>query len=198
VTWRAAAALAATLALLPDAALAHAPIPGVGAFWNGVLHPLLVPVHLLALVGAGIVLGQNAPRASRPALPLFAACLAAALVAAGPAGTPPAALLAVALAAGLLVAAGRGLPALVVAVAAAAGVAVGLDSAPLEAASGEARLAAAGTFAGALIVVILSGGIAAATAAPWQRIAVRTLGSWIAAVSLIALALAVSAPEALS
>jgi len=169
---RAAPLIAVPLALLPAAAWAHAPVPGVGAFWNGVLHPLLVPLHLLALVGAGI--------------------------AAPAAGAPPAALLAVGVATGLLAALGHGAVAVVATLAAAAGLAVGLDSAPLEAASGEAGLAAAGTLVGCLLVVVLAGGLAAAMAAPWQRIAVRTAGSWIAAACLIALALTVADPGPLS
>lgn len=194
----AASVLAGALALLPTGALAHAPVPGVGAFWNGVLHPVLVPLHLLALFGAGIALGQNAPKASRLALPLLAALLAGSIAFAGPAGTPPAALLAVALAAGLVVALGGSAVAVASALAAATGVVVGLDSAPPDAAVGEAVLAGAGTFVGSLLVVVLAGGLAAALIAPWQRIAVRAAGSWIAAASLIALTLAIADPGALS
>lgn len=190
--------LAIALTLLPRAAWAHAPIPGVGAFWNGVVHPLFIPIHLLALVGVGIALGQNAPRASRLALPLLSVLLAGGIALATPAGSPPAALLAIALAGGLFAALGQGTVMLVAALAGAAGATVGLDSAPLEATSGEALLASAGTFAGCLLVVVLVGGLAAAASAPWQSIAIRAAGSWIAAAALIALALALFDPAALS
>lgn len=198
MTARAAPVIAVPLALFPAAAWAHAPVPGVGAFWNGVLHPLLVPLHLLALVGAGIAMGQNAPQASRVALPLLAAALAGAIALAPSSGTQPAALLAVGVATGLLAALGHGAVAVVATLAAAAGLAVGLDTAPVDGASGGSGLGAAGTLVGCLIIVVLTGGLAAAMAAPWQRIAVRTAGSWIAAASLIALALAVADPGALS
>lgn len=190
--------LAVAVALLPEAAWAHAPIPGVGAFWNGVLHPIFIPIHLLVLVGVGIALGQNAPRASRLALPLLAVLLAGGIALAAPAGTPPAALLTVALAGGLLAAVGRARVALVAALAAIAGVAVGFDSAPFDAASGEVLLASAGTLAGCLLVVVLVGGLAAAASPPWQSVAIRAAGSWIAAIALIAFALALADPGALS
>lgn len=189
---RGAPVLAAAIALLPDAASAHAPVPGVGAFWNGVLHPVLVPLHLLVLVTAGLVLGQNAPRASRTALPLFAVGLASAVVLASPAGLPASAGLAVVLVGSLLVALGRAIPIAVVAVAVAAAVVVGADSAPLDAAPGSGVLAAGGAYGGALLVVVLSGGLAAAVTQPWQRIAVRAAGSWIAAVTILMLAVSLS------
>lgn len=190
--------LAAAVAVFPEAAWAHAPVPGVGAFWNGVLHPVLVPLHLLALLGTGMALGQNAPRASRVALPLFVVALAAAVTLPGTGGLPAATLLAVALAAGLLTALGSGSVTLTTAIAVAAAAAVGLDSAPMEATAGQPGLTTLGTLAGSLLVVVLAGGLAAAAAAPWQRIAVRTAGSWIAAAALIALALATADPSSLT
>lgn len=189
---RHALVLAAALAVVPRSAWAHAPVPGVGAFWNGVLHPVLVPLHLLALVGAGLVLGQNAPRASRIALPLFGAALAVAIFAAGPVGTQGPALLAVSVAAGLLAALGRAGVLPTAALSTAAAVAIGLDSGSAETVSASAWLTTIGSLTGCLVVVVLAGGLAAASAASWQRIAVRVAGSWIAAASLIALTLAVA------
>ncbi|MFN3641498.1 MAG: HupE/UreJ family protein [Gemmobacter sp.] len=72
-------ALAATLALVPAAALAH---PGHGegdAFLSGVLHPLLGPDHLLAMVAVGLW----AALAGRRAVWAYPAAFVAAMLAGG-------------------------------------------------------------------------------------------------------------------
>src|SRR5262245_62430879 len=43
-------------------ASAHAVIPGVGGFAGGLVHPLLVPAHLIALLVLGLFIGHQAPR----------------------------------------------------------------------------------------------------------------------------------------
>ncbi len=107
----------AILLLFPTSGFAHAPIPGVGLFWNGVLHPMIVPLHLLVLVGIGFLLGQNVPRGSRLGLVAFVTAFAIALALAGPFAPPLAAVVSASLVAGLLVAFGRAAAAAVVAVA---------------------------------------------------------------------------------
>ena len=93
--------------LLPGPALAHSPIPGIGGFYNGLLHPLLVPAHLLALVALGLWLGQQAlPRIERALLAFSLLLLAGlALAAFAAPGGGQTSLLACALGVGLLVAA---------------------------------------------------------------------------------------------
>ena len=59
-----AAALALLLLFNADAARAHAPVPGLEGFPGGLLHPLLVPAHLLALLGLGLFIGQQRSRLS--------------------------------------------------------------------------------------------------------------------------------------
>ena len=189
----AGAALAIWLGALGGPALAHAPIPGVGAFWNGVAHPVLVLPHLLFLAGFGLLLGQNVPRASRTGLAAFGLALAPAVALAQGTPPPPAALATATAAAGLLVALGRAHPVPVVALALAGAALVGLDSAA-EGAAGAEALARGGALLGALLVVILAGGLAAALNRPWERVGLRVGGSWIAAAAL--LALAVEAVEA--
>ncbi len=193
---RLVAAAAAALAALPAAALAHAPIPGVGAFWNGALHPLLALPHLLFLAAFGLLLGQHVPRASRIGLPAFAAGLAPSVALAGSPGPAVAGLAAASAVAGLLVAVGRAPAAAVVPLALAGAALVGLDSAPEGAAPATAPLARAGVIAGALLIVVLAGGLAAALARPWQKLGLRVGGSWIAAVSLLVLAVDLAGPRA--
>lgn len=186
-------ALAPALTLAGPAA-AHAPIAGIGSFWNGALHPFLVPLHGMVILVVGLLIGQHAPHLSRVAWPAFVVALAVAVaLAPAPAQSlPSATFLTAAMVAGLLVAWGRALRPLVVLVALAGGVLIGLDFAPDGVRPGEAWLGRAGTFAGAAVGLTLLGGLVAASSLPWQRIAIRAAGSWIAAAAVLVLALNVS------
>src|SRR3984893_11672518 len=63
-----------------DPALAHT-IEGLGGFYGGLLHPVLTPTHGLALLGLGLLIGQQ-PAGKRLILKmLFALALAAGLLA---------------------------------------------------------------------------------------------------------------------
>lgn len=183
--------VAAALVAVPDCAAAHSPIAGIGAFYNGMLHPLLVPAHLLAILAVGLLVGQNAPAASRGGWIAFVAALACglAVVAVAPPAVPQAAILAVACACGLAVAVARSAPVLLVALPVAAGLAVGLDSFPDGIAPREIGLALAGVGLGAALAATYVGGLAAWLSRPWQRIGLRVAGSWIAASALLVLAL---------
>lgn len=198
MTGRRVSAILGACFLAASPAAAHAPIAGVGSFWNGVLHPLMVPLHLLAIVSVGLLLGQNAPRLSRPGWPAFVTATALGVVIAGLGAPPPAAILATAAAAGILVAIGRSaaVPLLIVVVA--CGVLVGWDAVPDGVAPEERVLARTGVLGGAVVGVTLAGGLAAALARRWKGIAVRAAGSWVAAACLLLLALEYSGKENLS
>ena len=62
-------ALALGLALLmpADAALAHPAFEGAVGFYGGLLHPLLVPAHALAVTVTGLLGARQAPRWPVPA-----------------------------------------------------------------------------------------------------------------------------------
>lgn len=47
--------------LLPQIAFAHSPIEGMDNFYNGVLHPVLVPAHVLLLIIFGLYVSQRGP-----------------------------------------------------------------------------------------------------------------------------------------
>ena len=190
------AASFACACLAPEAALAHAPLKGIGTFYNGVRHPVLVPAHLLTIFALGLLLGQHAPRASRVGWFGFVIAFWAGL-----AGTrlgyavPDVVLLALAMCAGLLVALERiGHLGIALALAAAAGLCLGLDSAPEGIAEGERWLALLGTATGGVLLISYVGGLAAGLVRPWQRIGVRVAGSWTAAGAGIVLALALAGP----
>ncbi len=191
------AVLALGILVLPDTAEAHAPIKGIGTFYNGVLHPVLVPAHLLTIFALGLLMGQHAPQASRVGWFSFVVAFWAGL-----AGTrlgyavPDVVLLALALCAGLLVALERiGHLGIALVLAAAAGFCLGLDSAPEGIAEGERWLALLGTATGGVLLISYVGGLAAGLVRPWQRIGVRIAGSWTAAGAGIVLALALAGPQ---
>ena len=61
----------------PGVAFAHSPIKGIDTFYNGLLHPLYVPAHLLLLIALGLFIGQKSPVQNQVAI---AALLGATIV----------------------------------------------------------------------------------------------------------------------
>jgi urease accessory protein len=180
-------------------ALAHAPIKGIGTFYNGLLHPAMVPAQLLLLVGLGLLLGQHAPQPSRSGWFAFVAAFWIGLAAQQGLGVrmPETVLLALALIAGLLVVLERPFgTAAVIILMGAAGLGIGLDSPPDSAPQREVWLALAGTAIGGVLLLSYIGGGAAALVRPWQRIGIRVAGSWTAASAAMVLVLAFAGPRA--
>jgi urease accessory protein len=174
-----------------EPASAHT-IEGVGGFYGGLLHPVLTPTHGLALLGLGLLIGQQpADKRLFPQM-LFALALAAALLALACAvgETQAGAVLLVGVAiSGALVAAAFRLPILVLGpLAAAIGAAIGLDSPPDVVSFQEAVVMLIGTGLGASIALGLVVEGASRMARDWQLIGVRVLGSWTAASALLAIA----------
>jgi urease accessory protein len=188
------AALAIALLLATASpALAHPPPLGITGFFGGLLHLLFVPAHVLAVTGLGILAGQQMPRWGK-AVPLgYAAALAVGLVAIALAFVPRyagEAVLICALVAGILAALARPWPEPVgCALAAAAGLAVALDSPPGVISISEANLMLLGTLLGATALLVVVTFCASRLTRPWQRIGLRVIGSWIAASAILVLAL---------
>jgi len=187
------AGLVVVLLIDPRAARAHVPIEGIGGFWAGLLHPALTPAHLMALMALGLLLAQQAP-GNRPALGvIFAASLVTGLASTVTVYTAPGAalvLLGGAAVSGALVAAARPvwLP-IGAALATTSGVAIGLDSRPEDVLLHTALLMLVGTASGAGLLAVASAAIATVAKPRWLRIAVRIVGSWIAASAALVLAL---------
>jgi urease accessory protein len=167
-------------------------VPLLNGLLAGLLHPVLTPTHALALVGLGLLIGQQPARKRYAPAVLFAVALAIGLVALALAvGETPAndVLLGAVAIAGVLVAAALRLPLpLLGSLAAVMGAAIGLDSPP-ETISLDAAIAMLiGTGLGALITLFLV--VAAVTwlRHDWQQVGVRVLGSWTAASALLAIA----------
>ena len=187
--------LPALLLLVPGVALAHSPMPGIGYFYGGILHPALVPSHLVALVALGLLVGQRGLTAIRLAYPCFLTALVAGLIVAGFSPEAPAnaenILLVIAGCCGLAVAlrlvAHHAILALATALTA---FVIGADSgvADLDRRATFGAMLGAGT--GACILFVVVAGLAEIPRREWQKILIRVLGSWCAASSALVLALA--------
>lgn len=189
--------LVLALLVVPDAALAHPAFPGIGGFWGGLLHPFVVPAHALAIVAAGLLVGQvikSAPDAARWSGPAaFAAGLIVGSIAIARAFVPihaNEALFGLAALSGIWIAAGRTpLHLTPLLIAGLTGLVVALDSPPDAILLREALLMQIGTFCGALALFTALQEIASRLRHGWQHVGVRILGSWTAASAILVLAL---------
>jgi len=189
---------AALLAMTwPEAARAHGSVAGIGEFYNGILHPMMAPAHLLGLLGLVLWLGQGALQSQRQALIGLLLGLIAGALSARLAGDPDTDawlyLLAAAGAAGAAI--GSKGPALLRSLLALLlGLAIGLGSgAP--SLSGVPRFAAfAGAVSGAcLLLSVLAVGVEELVVRRrqvWALHACRILSAWVIAIALLLLAYA--------
>lgn len=195
-------ALALYVLAAAPSAWAHGDSARLGSFFGGVMHPLLEPAHLVALLALGLLLGQHGEDAMRRLLAPLAAALAVGLALAAlwpPAQAWPTSLLllvAAALAGGV-VAADLMLPRSLQALAAVAiGLGIGLAS-PAEGITTLSRFVmAAGVALGVCAWVTLVASSVAALRRPAARLLVRVAGSWLLACALLVLALSVFRPAA--
>ncbi|MCB1775750.1 MAG: HupE/UreJ family protein [Gammaproteobacteria bacterium] len=189
-------ALAALLLLAAPAALAHSPIKGLDSFYAGILHPLVVPAHVMAVLVFGILVGQQGVKQLQAAVMGF---LAAVGIGIGIAGFYPGTwselpLLGVVALVGLLVALAKPLPVpLHLVIAVVLGGLLGMDSAQAELA-GRAMWASLLGSGVALYLLVLYALVFAEyfSRHAWQRIGLRVIGSWVAAAALLVLALQLS------
>lgn len=188
------AALAAAIMMLATAsAPAHTVVPGIGGFPGGLLHPLLVPAHVLTLIALGLMTGPFPARAHLLLLAAFASAAlgAFALVAmAYSAMQAEMIVLCIGAAIGLLLAANVALPAPATAVAAAAvaGTLI-FDSVPPVLSVAETATSLTGTALSSIALVAATALLSRALPARIRPIAIRIAGSWIAASAIMVLAL---------
>lgn len=165
--------------------------PALSGFVAGLIHPLSITAHVVALIGLGLMIGQQVRR--RVTLVAFAIGLVAGLAALAAAvgeTRAPLALLSGAALAGLAATVGWPLPSILAApLALVVGAAMGLDSPPRMASIAAANAALCGTALAAFAAVALIAAIAGRMRQGWPRIGVRVLGSWIAAAALLVVAL---------
>lgn len=163
----------------------------VNGFVAGLMHPLSITAHLMALLGLGLMVGQQSRRGVT--LAAFALGLIAGLVALAAAvgeTRAPVVVLSGAAIAGMAAASGWPVPGILGApLALVVGVAIALDSPPRAASIPVANAALIGTALAAIATVALIAAIAAHMRQGWPRIGVRVLGSWIAASAILAVTL---------
>ncbi len=176
-------------------ALAHAPGPGLTGFTGGLLHPLVVPAHALALAGLGLLMAQQGY--GRSVVMALAIGLVAGLGVLWFGVVPRYAAVTVLACAGIAGLAlawdrarGWALPekeARVLALV--AGFAVGLDSPPEVVSVSVANRMLAGTGIGALLLTLAAAFVAGRFAGPqspaWRRTVLRVCGAAICAASLV-------------
>lgn len=174
---------------------AHSPVKGIGNFYNGMLHPLLVPAHLISLIALGLLAGQQGLPHMRTCMAGF--CLAL-LVGLGLGNTLPEATLETTLLATSAVLCGLvalqlslpawmlGLPALL------CGLFLGMDSSPESLRGSLAVLACMGTALGASLVLLVLSSLAEWLRTPLQRMAIRIVAAWLGASSILVLSLALA------
>jgi urease accessory protein len=168
-------------------------LAGAGGFAGGLLHPLLAPAHVIALIGLGLLAGRNAWPAPARIIAAFAFGLAGGLGAiAWGVGETRAndVLLAAAALCGVIAATGCAAPAWLAApLALVSGATVGLDSPPETISLREAVLMLIGTACGGIAALAVIAALASAAAGRWQGVVPRVAGSWIAAIAILVLAL---------
>ena len=178
--------------LLPiEEACAHPAFAGATGFYGGLLHPLFVPTHAIAVLSLGLLIGQQLPHGRWPVALAYAAGLGigfAAMILAFAPRFSAEALLAITAIVGALVALARVLPWPIVCVLAlAVGIALAFDSSPGGISVREANVIIVGTFCGAVILLWAILVVVASFRREWQKLGMRILGSWIAASALLAL-----------
>jgi len=187
--------LALLLVCTPGLVLAHAPFKGMDSFYNGVLHPVLVPAHLLAIVSAGLLIGQQGVKRMQAPLIIFLLVLIAVLTLTGqfdlamPESAGEMLLLSMAVLCGVLVAFEMKLSLIpLIAIAGVTAVLVGFDSSQPEL-QGRAKLAIlTGTGVGGFLLILYAAAAAEFANRAWQKIGIRILGSWATASAFIVLA----------
>ncbi|MEE2732498.1 MAG: HupE/UreJ family protein [Pseudomonadota bacterium] len=176
----------------PARAFAHSPIEGMNDFYNGVLHPALVPSQLMLLIALGLYLGQRDVAQNQAPIASFLVAAALGLMVTGftPVVDLQLPVLATTIVVGALVAAdwqwgrlGRMALGLV------AGLLLGLDSAQASL-TGLTRLVALfGCYIGMTLLLIFPMALADRfNQQEWQRIGVRVTGSWLVAAGVMVVA----------
>lgn len=190
---RPAAGLA--LLMLCGAAFAHGSVETMGNFYGGLLHPLFVPAHWIAMLIAGLLVGQNGMHQNQPAMLCFVVFMVIGLALSGSVVWEHNELLLLigALAAGLLVViAARLRHWLLLPLAGFFALLIGMDSGPESITGGDRVVILAGTGLGVCLVFFYIVAITDLLKRPWQKIGVRVLGSWVTASAMIVLALLAS------
>jgi len=183
---------------IPQLAFAHSPIEGMDNFYNGVLHPLLVPAHVLLLIIFGLYVNQKGRDQVSP-IGLFILAIIPGLIASwfNVFESLEWMLLMVSVIVGILTASNAVISSyLPKVVAVLVGVLIGADSTQTALVGAERLTFFLGCGLGMILIVILSWGLGDyARSFAWMRVGVRVIGSWIAASAILVLVLAMHGPQ---
>lgn len=184
--------------LAPRLAFAHVPFAGLNDLYNGLLHPVVVPAHLLLVAAAGLFLGKHGSRVVPPSFLLFCLFTFSGLVATifYTGGIGERYLLGVAAVIGLLIAANLRIPFLLcLIVAALIGFLLGLDSTQAVLVGKAKFFSLLGSGLGLCFLFLYPLSFADYFGdRSWQKIGVRIVGSWVAASAILVLALSLTPP----
>jgi urease accessory protein len=176
----------------PQIASAHLVTSGIGPFYDGVVHFFVSPEDLAVVIALALFGGLSGREAARwlvlalPGAWLLGTGLG--LHWPGPTGSGWLPALSMLLA-GLLAAVNLNVPPwLPAAVAIGLGMVHGCLNGRTMAFTDTSFLAAVGIVVALGLLALLLGALTSALRVPWQKIAARTLGSWMAAIGLLALA----------
>lgn len=185
------------LVICPGGAEAHGTFAGAGGFYAGLMHPLVVPAELLALVSVSLLLGQRGRQAVAVGVPALGVGVSTGLLAAHffavlPALPTTLALVAAGVIAVLVVLDARLPPALSTSLALAAGFAVGVDAVPDQQGLMPILAACLATVIACVATVLVVAAVIADRRQSWMAIAVRVAASWIAASAILYIGWALS------
>jgi len=181
---------------IPQLGLAHSPIEGIDNFYNGLLHPVVVPAHLLLLIALGLFIGQRGVKDNQSAVLVFLVAVAVGLAASWFSVGHDIEVLILSGAAfiGILIVASFAVNRFLCAlIAAFAGLLLGTDSTQDALTDKEKLVSLLGSGLGLYLLLLYPMALADVfNKKPWQKIGVRIIGSWIAASSVLVLALSYS------
>ena len=179
--------------IIPEIALAHSPIKGIGDFFNGMLHPVLVPAQVLLILALGLWFGQNKPSDNQVSVLAYLFAVIAGLVATSLSlgFDVSIVLLLGATAVGLLVISNIILPKPVyILIGMVLGFIIGLDSAQDTLSAKAKWVALFGSGVGIYFLLLYAMAVSESLSKKaWQNIAVRVIASWISASALMVLVL---------
>ena len=184
-------AFAAGVCLTPMSAHAHLVQTGFGTFYDGMVHLMLTPADLLAVLGFGLLAGSGGAAASRGVL----LALPGAWLIGGLIGVSSSSVYSLSWATtlsfglvGLLVAMNAKLPRLwIVGFAGVAGLLHGYTDGATMATDVADWLSLTGITTMVFVLVTLLTALVVGLRADWARVAVRVAGSWIVAIGLLTL-----------
>lgn len=171
-------------------AYAHSPVAGMNHFYSGMVHPVLVPAHVIALAVSGLWIGLG-PGDDKTHITLLGAAAVGLIL--GIFVTLPAmeqfvltlaTVMAIAVALHWL-----GPSAVRLGVVACLGVLLGLDSKPDGLSGSQLWISLGGTWLTIALIVAAMILLCQVAVRSWQRIALRVIASWLAASALVVVAL---------